>query len=108
DHADRDPDRREDLQLAGHAVGRTHPRHDGVALRRRVDRDVHDRRAQRHPALLPPRGSPADGQPIPPGPPSFTPYPPPPFSGSSPAPPIGGRRSPAASSTSGWDGSSSG
>jgi cytochrome c oxidase subunit 1 len=35
----------QDLQLAGHPVGRADPFHIGNAVRRRGDRDVHDRRA---------------------------------------------------------------
>src|SRR5216117_3642247 len=62
DHAHRDPDGREDLQLAGDALGRIDPRDDCVPLRGRPRRALHDRRALGHHARLAARGPPADRQ----------------------------------------------
>ena len=45
DDAHRDPDRREDLQLAGHGVGRGGAISDADAVQPRLHRDVHARRA---------------------------------------------------------------
>src|SRR3989449_101894 len=62
DHAHRDPDGREDLQLARDALGRIDPRDDCVPLRGRPRRALHDRRALGHHARLAARGPPADRQ----------------------------------------------
>ncbi len=59
--ADRDSDRREDLQLDLHDVGRFDPLHDGVNVRDRSRRHVHDRRDLGDHALLPASRPAADG-----------------------------------------------